>query len=58
MGVTSLTIEKKKWSDQQRKLARRRKAPLKQSEGSAGACLWVQLGPVVEAQVSLLVNDM
>jgi hypothetical protein len=47
--VSNLNIKKKKWFDQQRKLAKKRKAPLKEAEGSAGAGLRVQLGPMVEA---------
>jgi hypothetical protein len=41
MGVSSLTIkrERKKWFGQQRKLARKRKGPLKEAKGSAGAHL-------------------
>jgi hypothetical protein len=52
MGVNSV----KKSSDQQKKLARKRKALFKEAEGSAGAQLWVQLRPVVGVQPSLLVN--
>jgi hypothetical protein len=34
--VNTLTIKKRKWSDQQKSLARKRKAVLKKTEGLAG----------------------
>jgi hypothetical protein len=46
-----------KTSEQQNKLVRKMKPPLKVTEGFAEAQLWVQLGPEVRAQVSLSVND-
>jgi hypothetical protein len=42
-----------KLSDQQKKLLRRRKTLLRETEGSTGTRLRVQLGPVVGAQLSL-----
>jgi hypothetical protein len=57
MEVSSLSMKKNKCCDQQKKLARKRNPLLSGTEGSAGAGLWIQLGSVVEAQLSLSVND-
>jgi hypothetical protein len=46
MGVSSLSI-KKKWSDQKKKLARKRKPLLNGTEGSTGIQMQVQLRSVV-----------
>jgi hypothetical protein len=49
MHRSSLTIKVKKQSDQHKRLARNWKSLLEKME----TLLWVQLGPVVEAQLSL-----
>lgn len=49
MGVSNPGIKKNKWSDQQKKLTKKRKALLNETDSSAGAWLWIQLGSVVGA---------
>jgi hypothetical protein len=55
--VSCLSIKNMKWSNQRKKLLRRRKTLLREAEGSTGSRLRVQLGPVVGAQLSLSMDE-